>query len=307
MAPLLNRSPLAALSFSDGNGVHIRVYHQATDGSIKETFYDDNNGWGLRSADVVGQAKLNTGIAACAWANGTQIRVYFIDTNNKICERIYEGGAAGSWHDGTLSVSHNYKAAPYSKLSCIGYEEDETLRVYYQDTSNKLRELTFNGSRWQDGDSSLPTATPGSAISANAHKGRAVRWIYYQDTAMNPKELQFIGGSWNNGGYAPTGVFAPGTSISSVVYPQGDNSDLRILSVSDDNKLKVTTFTNKGWAGTKDLTTTITASEVAAIDVAGTKTWIRAYFQVEDGKIVEFGSNDGQNWSLMQTSIPTSN
>ncbi|KAI5810735.1 hypothetical protein BZA77DRAFT_163126 [Pyronema omphalodes] len=307
MAPILNGSPVAALSFADGNGAHIRVYYQATDGSIKETFYDDHRGWALRDIDVIGKAKLNAGIACCAWANGTQIRVYFIDNNNKICERIYEGGAAGSWHDGTLSVSHDFKAAPYSQLSCIGYEENDTLRVYYQDTSNKLREIYFDGSRWKDGDNSLPTATPGSSISANAHKGRAVRWIYYQDTSMNPKEIQHIGGSWKNGGYAPTGTFTPGAGISAAVYSQGDNSDLRVMSVSDDNRLRVTTFTNKGWAGTKNLTSTITGSDVAAIVVAGTKTWTRAYYQAEGGKIAEYGSNDGQNWSLMQTSIPTSN
>jgi hypothetical protein len=73
MAPILNGSPLAALSFADGNGAHIRVYYQATDGSIKETFYDDKKGWALRSVDVIGKAKLNAGIAGCAWANGTQV------------------------------------------------------------------------------------------------------------------------------------------------------------------------------------------------------------------------------------------
>ncbi|KAI5809177.1 hypothetical protein BZA77DRAFT_364369 [Pyronema omphalodes] len=124
---------------------------------------------------------------------------------------------------------------------------------------------------------------------------------------MKPKEIQHIGGSWKNGGYAPTGTFTPKAGISAAVYSQGDNSDLRVLSVSDDNRLRVTTFTNKGWAGTKDLTSTITGSDVAAIVVAGTNTWTRAYYQAEGGKIAEYGSNDGQNWSLMQTSIPTSN
>ncbi|CCX34725.1 Similar to Fucose-specific lectin; acc. no. P18891 [Pyronema omphalodes CBS 100304] len=307
MGPILNRTPLAACAFSDGNGAHIRVYYQDTEGTVKETYYDDKAGWALRNPDVIGKAKLNTGIACCAWANGTQIRVYFIDANNKICERIYEGGAAGSWHDGTLSISHDFKAAPYSKLSCIGYDQYESLRVYYQDTSNKLRELIFDGSKWKEGDNSLPTACSGSAISANAHKERQDRWIYYQDVSMNPKEIWYDGSRWNNGGFNPTGVFSPCAGIKTAMWNNSGNSEIRNVSVSDDNMLRVTTYTGKAWTGTKDLTRTITGSDVACVIVPGTNHWTRVYYQAEGEKIAEYGSNDGQNWSLMQASLPTSN
>ncbi|KAI5810746.1 hypothetical protein BZA77DRAFT_377407 [Pyronema omphalodes] len=113
---------------------------------------------------------------------------------------------------------------------------------------------------------------------------------------MKPKEIQHIGGSWKNGGYAPTGTFTPKAGISAAVYSQGDNSDLRSRPSP-----------TRAGPELRDLTSTITGSDVAAIVVAGTNTWTRAYYQAEGGKIAEYGSNDGQNWSLMQTSIPTSN
>lgn len=75
MAPVLNRTPLACIAFDDGNGKHLRVYYQDVQGTIKESFYDDGSGWTTRApGDVVGKGRLNTGISACCWANGTQVR-----------------------------------------------------------------------------------------------------------------------------------------------------------------------------------------------------------------------------------------
>jgi hypothetical protein len=85
------------------------------------------------------------------------------------------------------------------------------------------------------------------------------------------------------------------------------NSEIRNASVSDDNMLRVTTYMGKAWTGTNDLTHTITGSDVACVIVPGTNHWTRVYYQAEGGKIAEYGSNDGQNWSLMQAGLPTSN
>ena len=73
MPKILNHSPFAAISFKDRNGTHITIYYQDRYGVINETFYDDGIGWHLRDLDVIGHAKLNTGIAATTWDNGTQV------------------------------------------------------------------------------------------------------------------------------------------------------------------------------------------------------------------------------------------
>jgi hypothetical protein len=73
MAPILNRSNLAAIGFADGNGDHIRIYYQDAEGYIREAFYDNGQGWARRDGDVIGKGKLNTGIAAITWDKGTQV------------------------------------------------------------------------------------------------------------------------------------------------------------------------------------------------------------------------------------------
>lgn len=73
---VMNRTPLAATSFNDAEGTHIRVYYQATNGDIRETYYDQSTGWTTRpGADIVGHAKLNTGVAVTSWNNGNEVHL----------------------------------------------------------------------------------------------------------------------------------------------------------------------------------------------------------------------------------------
>ena len=70
---VLNRTNIASVIFTDGNGVYIRVYYQDREGNIRETFYDQGSGWALRELDIVGVGRLNTGIAVTTWNQGTQV------------------------------------------------------------------------------------------------------------------------------------------------------------------------------------------------------------------------------------------
>ena len=73
---VLNRTNIASITFTDDNGVHIRVYYQDNDGNIRETFYDQQSGWALRELDIIGVGRLNTGIAATTWNRGSQVSVH---------------------------------------------------------------------------------------------------------------------------------------------------------------------------------------------------------------------------------------
>jgi hypothetical protein len=76
---LLNKSAIASTRFTDGNGLHLRVYFQYTSDNVKETFYDASIGWNIRGNGSVINAKINTPIAVVSWASGTQVRGSFDD------------------------------------------------------------------------------------------------------------------------------------------------------------------------------------------------------------------------------------
>jgi hypothetical protein len=80
---ILARSPLAATTFDDNNGAHIRVYYQEVNGTLKETFFDSGS-WATRPGfDTPGSAKLNTGLGATSWDQGTQVlySLYFFTSS----------------------------------------------------------------------------------------------------------------------------------------------------------------------------------------------------------------------------------
>ena len=59
--------------------------------------------------------------------NLTQIRVYYLDDANYICERAYEGGT--SWVNGSLRT-YNFQAAPFSQLTAsIASDNNANLRI----------------------------------------------------------------------------------------------------------------------------------------------------------------------------------
>ncbi|KAH6617482.1 hypothetical protein F5144DRAFT_551927 [Chaetomium tenue] len=308
MAPILNRSNLAAVSFADGNGDHFRVYYQDAEGYIRETFYDSHNGWAQRDDDFVGKGKLNTGIAAITWDEGTEIRVYYLSEDSHLVERCYSGGAAGEWFDGALTQAQ-FQAAPYSQVAAVPFSLDNSdIRVYYQDSENNVVEAVLDpGSEtWGAGVLDLPTAIPGTSISAVSSVNRPDQrvWVYYQLANTQPVEyvLQPHHG-WVVGGYEPSGTFAPGASISAVHW--GDYN-INVFAVSDQNTLVRTAWAkDTSWKRTEELQHVITGAPIASLHVPSTDDWIRAYTQPSGQLISELGSDDaGDSFVTMQSTIP---
>jgi hypothetical protein len=114
--------------------------------------------------------------------------VYFINKDNQIIEvnyaqlrhsnrslfsqRVYSGGGAGDWRDGALTTGKTkFYAASYSQLSVLGYGVgSNTLKVYYQDTQQQIREIILHATneRWYDGTHELPIAVAGTSLSASS-------------------------------------------------------------------------------------------------------------------------------------------
>jgi len=311
MAPILDQTPLAALSFQDGNGLHIRVYYQDVEGNIRETFFDDANGWQRRPEDIVGRGKLNTGIAAISWDNGTQIRIYFLSQEDQVVERVYSAGAAGSWYDGALTTKEKFIAAPYSKIAAVGFGSGlKELRVYYQDPTERVREIKLDvpNETWYDGTNNLPPAVPGTSISAMATTARPgqLLWVYYQlpnmnfvEWMMDPEER------WSPGGFTSQGTYAPGSYVSAVVW--GD-IEIRVVAINDADTMTVTSYTADAWQRTTELQRVITDSAVAATTLPTMYDSIRVYCQPAGRLISERGSNNGGvDWITMQDQIPVDN
>jgi hypothetical protein len=71
----------------------------------------------------------------------SQIRVYYLSTDNKLREHCYS--ANKGWYAGGLNSS-NFIVAPYSKIACCFLAvADAELRVYCQSPDNAIQEYGY--------------------------------------------------------------------------------------------------------------------------------------------------------------------
>jgi len=271
---------------------------------VKETFYDASVGWNLRNDGSVINAKINTPIAVISWASGTQIRVYYLDNANFICERAYEGGA--TWVDGSLRT-YNFQAAPFSQLAASIAGDNNAnlrLRVYFQQADGRLQELQLNGT-WGRSTRTLPIATLGSALSAFGGLASLPDqwWLYYQDPSLKMQETLCPTSTapWVQGGYRVPGVFRPGASISAVGWGSASEprvAHLLVYVINEKNEVVESAF-EQGWNnGNLIAKGTATDSAVSAIQWDGGGRQIRVYFQ--RGLTLLESAFDGGHWNGLQ-------
>jgi hypothetical protein len=304
MAPVLNRTPLGAIAFDDGNGKHVRVYYQDTEGNVKESYYDQSSGWTTREPNnIVGRGHANTRITGCQWNSGTAMRVYFIGPNGTIVERMYNGGAQGGWEDGALT-GMKIKAATFSQIACVRHGNGpEFIHVLYQDTENKIREVVYTDAsgRWAEGTTGLPTALGGSSIAVDSKPDGSL-WVYVQEQNNKISEWLYSHGSQPKRGAYSSDPLNPGCGISVALW--GD-TQIRLMYVGENNKLKVTAWTNDGWQQPQVLADAIPDSDVSVVNING-KGDLRSYYQAQGGVISEYGATNSNNWTQMQKDVPTS-
>ncbi|TFK66688.1 fucose-specific lectin [Pluteus cervinus] len=306
----LTRTPLAAIHFNDDSGKHIRVYYQAPNGDIKESFYDDSlSGWHPRPENTVGHGKLNTGIAALVWGKGTQIGVYFLGDDGSIVERLYSAGTSG-WTNG--GMTGRYHAAPYSRLGALSIRNGQDIHIYYQDTNNKLREFIYRVPQgYLEGTDKLPVALAGTAIAAVANPNENGQfWVYFQATDLKLQEYWCNNNSWNQFAlHNSNQVYPPQAAIAAVAW--SNPAKTRLLSVDQNNKICTTAYDATGtWSPTQELAeSTITLTDLALISAAGgsqsaaAQPALRLYYQNFGARISELSSQDGDNWSVSQSNI----
>ncbi|KAL2891956.1 Fucose-specific lectin [Ceratocystis lukuohia] len=307
MAPILNRTPLAAISYQDDNGDHIRVFYQDMDGYIRQSFYDTGKGWNERKNDIVGKAKLNTGIAAITWNNGKEIRVYFIGPENTIVERGSSGN--NTWYYGPLT-KENHKAAPYSKVAAVGYhaKSPAIMRIYFQDRSNKIIELVQRGDDFASWEkrSEFPTASPGTGLAVTPYQGLDASsvYLYYQQASLMPTQLLLDDASAHTKGeLAINGYYSLIASLAAVAW---DGEETRVVAVSDENKLTLTSIVHGEAHATEPLyPVVIPGSDVAVVRLRSAPAHQRIFFQRYGSIITALGSDDnGETWKILEAGIP---
>ena len=187
-------SGLAALQWTDGDGVHLRVYYQDPGNVIREHCFDGGQ-W--QAGATLPAALPGTSLAAGMWtdANGFHVCVYYQDAHYALREHCYDGG---QWQPGLTLPAVGYDTGLAAGLWTDG--GGVHIRVYYVDAEPALREYCFDGGQWQPG-ATLPAAAAGTSVAASLWTdadGAHVR-VYYHDLQHVLHEYSYEASGWQFG------------------------------------------------------------------------------------------------------------
>lgn len=252
---MLDFTGLAAVQFSDGGKLFLRVFYQ--DGClVKESCYDTENGWYTMPGDIVANdARLNSPIGATNWQGGKETRVYYLNEDGKLCQRHRSTGVAGeegTWQNAADFPS--YTPATYTKLAATrSNDSGANIRLYYQNTDNTIKQLMFDNrnKNWRkEKDIGIQDAKPGTNLAA-VSGGDEVR-LFYQNTA-NYIKMQYTTPNidWTRGKIGDYQV-ASLASLSAVSWGYGTNLKIELFSLNADNTAVLQMSFSQGDGGWDD-------------------------------------------------------
>ncbi|KAF8432055.1 hypothetical protein BGX38DRAFT_280594 [Terfezia claveryi] len=144
------------------------------------TFLKTGTGWTLvgRPVLVTLNAKKQSPLAAVNWSNGLKGAVYYLNERHLVCEQLTMDGGE-TWHEGSLT-EWAIPARTNSDLAAMvnwGFLKGMEILVYFQDESNRIRELGFKAEtrEWYEDSIDLFNGLSGTSISRGVDSKYYVR------------------------------------------------------------------------------------------------------------------------------------
>jgi len=288
------RASLAAVN----NGSHLRIYELDVNGGIREAQYEGQ--WtGGTAKNVIGTGKLDTPVAATS-IGLTNIRVYYVGTNNTLKESAYDSGSG--WYAGALD-GKNYAVAPYSSVAAVFLGGKTVLRVYAQVANNTIQEYCWNsdGKGWVTG-SNLGPALPGSSIAATTWSNVPNIRVYFQNDTRRIIEKCWDGNGWYDGAlsFASTVVRA---SLAATCWPNGSGISIRVYYSAPGDLILEKGWDSGSWYDGGFKQSSLPASKVAAITLNNSPS-LRIYLQngTSNTAVSEFVWDSG--WTPGNPALP---
>ncbi|KAI9860288.1 MAG: hypothetical protein M1813_006177 [Trichoglossum hirsutum] len=213
---MLNFTRLAAVAFGDNENSY-RVYYQDSEGIIRQSCYDESNGWYIIDDGVVANsAKIETPIAVATWADGKEMRVYYMskDSPSRLVERkwtVRNSNDLGIWEDGADLKSTNPEPRTQLAVACAETDNGNIrVQLFYQSTNKELRQTSYDSEKneWQDvalnsGNGTIK-APRGSSLAATA---TGTTRVFFQAENSTIEMLKESGRTWKP---SELMVFRPG-------------------------------------------------------------------------------------------------
>ncbi|KAL8794963.1 MAG: hypothetical protein Q9195_002545 [Heterodermia aff. obscurata] len=177
----LRRTALAAVRTATSED----TFFQDFDGNIRKTRYEDARGYsGGDKASIIAaasDAKYHTPLAAFSSSDARKaVTLFYISNANTIRSTTFSS-VTSEWSVKTAINNVAIVTCPASQLAVTSYDQSK-IRLFYQDPTLTLRELAFDGWKWEHVANFKLPALVGSGMACE-------KWLNDDGTL---REIQFI-------------------------------------------------------------------------------------------------------------------
>lgn len=279
-------------SSSNTSDLNLWLFYQGKSSELRERIWTLDSGWSSNSSRITESivSRNNTPLSQInlATANGSRsIRLFYLNDENIICDVAYSNG---QWSKGDLEGG-GFTAAEDSKLAILPWSNGTELQVYYQDSSNDVRELRWRNNVWARSNQLLTTAKgSGLAVLYSTEDGDPQVRLYAQTADHAIVSMDYKLGSW----YLPYALYNStvtplGTNIAATIVNTGAEYEglllVRVYFLGEGGIVRVMTWQG-GWSNEpRNLVEGVEGGALAAVD------WDvnngRTYFQRKSGTLGE--------------------
>ncbi|GJE96729.1 fungal fucose-specific lectin-domain-containing protein [Phanerochaete sordida] len=266
------------------------VYYQEFQSQVLESVHIDGTWSGGIDYPVIPDARTFTPLAVVSWEEGAEIRVYYINSQQKLSEYCYSS-KSNRWFSGELNDS-NITLSGTSSIAAVAYGQRAQIRVYVQEPNSGVIQEYIHDNNWHRGEA-LASAHAGTSIAAVVwDEGSHVR-VYYQATDRSLREQCMDNGRWAQGQFAP-GTPAAGTALSAVAIRDGTSLELQVYWMNAQHEIVQARTGPRAWLEPSKIVGPLNpGTRFAAANWAPRHT--RLYYQSSDQSIQEL-CNDGSGW-----------
>ncbi|KAL1679136.1 fungal fucose-specific lectin-domain-containing protein [Schizophyllum commune] len=268
-----------------------RVYYQNPPGGVLESVHIDGQWTGGIDQPSLWDAAPFTPLAAINWDRGNQVRVYYLNTENKLQEYCYDNG---NWFQGGLN-GMDIQAAFNTSIAAFQYENDTGLhiRVYCQeDGSNEIQEFCNDG-RWFRG-ATLPSALSGTSIAAIPFEFNGLQFrVYYQTDDLYIREQVLNNDGWSSGDFRAGP--APGRTPIGALFGSWRGVVLDVYWMNTDSEIVRATNIDGWWNNSTVVGPLERGAKFAPAQWDGGR-YVRVYYQSADNSVLEICNDNDEGW-----------
>ncbi|KAL3454847.1 fungal fucose-specific lectin [Aspergillus insuetus] len=195
------------------------------------------------------------------------------------------------------------------RCAIAAINDQDTIRVFSQDTSGKIREATCRNGKWTGGTADhdvVATGILGTPIAALCREMDEMMHVFYIGEGNVVRQVyRDSKGKWYEGDLNREDIVVAPYAMMCACFVEGSNRSMRVYVQMQDNNIQEFGFedSRRGWVKMANVCNALPGTGLACVAMPGRAKCIRLFCQNDRMDIVEHCCCDDRTWQRGRLSI----